>query len=148
VRRLAAERGVRPQVRAVEPPTGPLPLLGQHLRQHGQQMAAAAAAAVYREGPPGWFGSDAAQDEIGSWLEELSRCCVSGVYAGATQASETLMRRAHLHAASLLERHAFLERFGQVAVRGLVRASANRTEIASTRRLFASLQQALLETRD
>ena len=58
------------------------------------------------------------------------------------------MRRAHLHAASLLERHAFLERFGQVAVRALVRAGAKRTEIASTRRLFTSLQQALLETRD
>ena len=148
VRRLAAERGVRPQVRAVEPPTGPLPLLGQHLRQHGHRMAAAATAAVYREGPPGWFASDGAQEEINRWLEELGRCCVSGVYGGATQASEALMRRAHLHAASLLERHAFLERFGQVAVRGLVRASADRTEIASSRRLFASLQQALLETRD
>ena len=148
VRRLAAERGVRPQVRAVEPPTTPLPVLGQHLRQHGYQMAAAAATAVYREGPPGWFASDAAQDDIESWLEELGRCCASGVYSGASQASEALMRRAHLHAASLLERHAFLERFGQVAVRALVRAGANRTEIASTRRLFTSLQQALLETRD
>ena len=58
------------------------------------------------------------------------------------------MRRAHSHAASLLERHAFLERFGQVAVRTLVRAGADRTEIASTRRLFTSLQQALLQTRD
>ena len=64
------------------------------------------------------------------------------------QASDALMRRAHSHAASLLERHAFLERFGQVAVRTLVRAGADRTEIAATRRLFTSLQQALLQTRD
>ena len=58
------------------------------------------------------------------------------------------MRRAHLHAASLLERHAFLERFGQVCVRTLVRTGAEREEIAGTRRLFAALQQALLEARD
>ena len=48
----------------------------------------------------------------------------------------------------LLERHAFLERFGQVCVRTLVRTGAEREEIAGTRRLFASLQQALLEARD
>ena len=58
------------------------------------------------------------------------------------------MRRAHLHAASLLERHAFLERFGQVCVaharaRGR-RARRDRRHAA----LFAALQQALLETRD
>ena len=52
--------------------------------------------------------------------------CASGRYAGALQATDALMRRAHLHAASLLERHAFLERFGQVAVRALVRAGAER----------------------
>ena len=79
VRRLAAERGVRPQVRAVEPPTGPLPVLGQHLRQHGHQMAAAAAAAVYREGPPGWFASDGAQDEstAGSRSSAAAACRAS-----------------------------------------------------------------------
>jgi hypothetical protein len=58
------------------------------------------------------------------------------------------MQRAHTHAASLLERHAFLERFGQVCARTLVRMGAEREEIAAARRLFASLQQALLETRD
>ena len=58
------------------------------------------------------------------------------------------MQRAHIHAASLLERHAFLERFGQVCARTLVRTGADREEIAGTRRLFASLQQALLEARD
>ncbi len=58
------------------------------------------------------------------------------------------MRRAALRAASLLERHAFLERFSQVCVRTLVRTGAEREEIAGTRRLFASMQQALLDTRD
>ena len=58
------------------------------------------------------------------------------------------MLRAQGHAASLLERHAFLERFGQVCVRTLVRTGAEREEIAGTRRLFAALQQALLEARE
>ena len=110
-------------------------------------MAAAAAAAIYREGPPGWFASDAARAELDDWLE-TRRGLREGRLRPALQASDALMRRAHSHAASLLERHAFLERFGQVGVRTLVRAGAERTEIAATRRLFASLQQALLETRD
>ena len=148
VRRLAAERGVRPIVRPVNPPETPLPVLTQSVIAHGRQMAAAAAAAVYREGPPGWFASDAARADLDEWLEILKEGCRKGVYAPVLQASDTLMRRAHSHAASLLERHAFLERFGQVAVRTLVRAGADRTEIASTRRLFTSLQQALLQTRD
>ena len=148
VRRLAAERGVRPQVRPVDPPTISMPLLGQHVRQHGRQMAAAAAAAVYHEGPPGWFASESAAADVSEWLEQLAAGCASGVYSGAVSASESLMRRAQQHAASLLERHAFLERFGQVAIRTLVRTGAKRTEIASTRRLFTSLQQTLLETKD
>jgi excisionase family DNA binding protein len=148
VRRLAAERGVRPNVRPVNPPEEPLPTLGQSVVAHGRQMAAAAAAAVYREGPPGWFASETARDTIDDWLRTLETACQQGAYSPVLQASDALMRRAHSHAASLLERHAFLERFGQVAVRTLVRAGADRTEIASTRRLFTSLQQALLETRD
>ena len=55
------------------------------------------------------------------------------------------MRRAHLHAASLLERHAFLERFGQVSIRALVRAGAERSELTDTRRLFTAIQQSLLD---
>jgi excisionase family DNA binding protein len=148
VRRLAAERGVRPNVRPVNPPDEPLPVLAQSVATHGRQMAAAAATAVYREGPPGWFASEAATPVIDDWLQTLQTACRQGAYAPVLQASDALMRRAHSHAATLLERHAFLERFGQISVRTLVRAGADRTELASTRRLFASLQQALLETRD
>jgi excisionase family DNA binding protein len=145
VRRLAAERGLRPNVKPIEPPTTALPVLAAQLKAHGRQMAAAAAAAVYREGPPGWFASEHAGADLRDWLSALDASCASGRYAGALQASQALMRRAHLHAASRLERHAFLERFGQVAVRALVRDGAKRTEIAATRRLFTSLQQALLD---
>jgi excisionase family DNA binding protein len=145
VRRLAAERGLRPNVKPIEPPTTPLPVLAEHVQAHGRQMAAAAAAAVYHDGPPGWFASEHAGADLREWLEALAASCADGRYTGVLHASQTLMRRAHLHAASLLERHAFLERFGQVAVRALVRAGAKRTEIAATRRLFTSLQQALLD---
>jgi|GEM_PF-6424649 excisionase family DNA binding protein len=148
VRKLAAERGVRPNVRPVTPPEEPLPTLARCLAAHGRQMAAAAASAVYRDGPPGWFASDAAKVPTEEWLQILEDACRQGVYTTALQASDTLMRRAHTHAATLLERHAFLERFGQVSVRTLVRAGADRTELAATRRLFTALQQALLETRD
>jgi hypothetical protein len=145
VRALAAERGVRPVVRAVEPPTIPLTLLAEQFRAHGESLAAGAAAAIYRDGPAGWFAGEAAAPELRAWLEQLVASCTTGRYAHALDASEALMRRAELHAASLLERHAFLERFGQVAVRALARARAERAELAGTRRLFASLQQSLLE---
>ncbi|WP_169542119.1 HD domain-containing phosphohydrolase [Solirubrobacter soli] len=148
VRRLAAESGVRPTVRPVEPPGEPLPLLAENLRAHGRQLAAAAAAAIYREGPVGWFASDAAVGHLLDWSIDLGESCESGVYASALQSTTSLMTRAQGHAATLLERHAFLERFGQVCVRTLVRTGAEREEIAGTRRLFASLQQALLEARD
>jgi excisionase family DNA binding protein len=145
VRRLATENGVRPAVRPVEPPGVPLPILAEDLRAHGRQLAAAAAAAVYRQGPVGWFATAAAAPHLLDWIDDLGASCESGGYAGALQATATLMTRAHGNGASLLERHAFLERFGQVSVRTLVRTGAEREEIAGTRRLFASLQQALLE---
>lgn len=147
VRRLAAERGVRPNVRPVEPPDEPLPALAQQLRGFGGQMVSAASTAVYREGPHGWFASELAKDDLREWLCTLIVACERGEYGPVVQASDALMKRAHSHAASLLERHAFLERFGQVAVRALVRAGATRTEIAYTRRLFTAFQQGLLEKR-
>ena len=75
VRRLAAESGVRPTVRPVEPPASPLPQLAECLGAHGRQLAAAAAAAIYREGPPGWFSTDVATAAIEDWIKELRRGC-------------------------------------------------------------------------
>jgi excisionase family DNA binding protein len=147
VRRLAAESGVRPVVRPIDPPAVALPGLTACLKDHGAQLAAAAAAAIYRDGPAGWFASDGAVVALDDWLEALIRSAQAGDYAGALQATAALMQRAHVHAASLLERHAFLERFGQVCARTLMRMGAEREEVTNTRRLFASLQQALLEAR-
>jgi excisionase family DNA binding protein len=148
VRRLAAETGVRPQVRPVEPPASPMPQLAECLGAHGRQLTAAASAAVYREGPPGWFASEAAAPALRDWVSELRRGCLSGHYPAVIQATASVMQRSRTHAASLLERHAFLERFGQICVRTLVRVGAEREEIAGSRRLFASLQQTLLDARD
>ena len=60
VLRLAAEVDGRPRVRPLAASGQPLPALATTLRQHGRALAAAAGAALYREGPPGWFASDAA----------------------------------------------------------------------------------------
>jgi excisionase family DNA binding protein len=148
VRRLAAENGVRPTVRPVEPPAAPLPLLAETLYAHGRQLAVAAVAAIYREGPPGWFASAPAGEDLDQWLAALAASCERGRYTSAIGATAVLMRRADQRAATLLERHAFLERFSQVCVRTLARTGAEREEIAGTRRLFASMQQGLLDARD
>ena len=58
------------------------------------------------------------------------------------------MRRAYVQGASLLERHSFLERFALATQRALTLAGAPREEIVGMRRLFAALQQALLDGRD
>jgi excisionase family DNA binding protein len=146
VRRLAAERGVRPSVRPIEPPGAAVPALADLLAAQGRQVAAAAAAAIYRDGPKGWFASDTAGPDLRDWLSALAASAASGRYPAALQATDVLMRRAHLNAATLLERHAFLERFAQVAVRALARAGGERDVMTDTRRLFTSLQQSLLES--
>ncbi len=148
VRQLAAERGLRPTVRAVEPPTEPLPLLAENLRTHGGQLTAAAAASIYRATSPGWFASEPATEGLEQWATELAAGCSAGSYDAAITATATLMQRAHRHAASPLERLAFLERLGQICVRTLMRTGADLQELAGTRRLFASLQRALLDVSD
>jgi putative two-component system response regulator len=147
VRRLAAERGTGPAVRPIEPPAMSIPTLAERLRQQGVELASAAAGSLYRGGPTGWFGRDDARTEVREWLSALERACESGRHAGALQASEVLMRGAARHAATLLERHSFLERFAAAALRALSQAGAPASEMAAARRLFAALQQAMLDGR-
>lgn len=145
VRRLAAENIVRPAIRPVEPPTEPLPLLAENLRIHGGQFTAAAAAPLYRGASPGWFASGPAGEVLQQWTAELAAGCDAGRYDGALAATAALMQQAHRHAATPLERLAFLERVGQICVRTLMRTGAEREELAGTRRLFASLQRTLVD---
>ena len=126
VRRLAAESGVRPTVRPVEPPASPC-------RCWPRTCAPTGASSRRRRPPrstakvrPGWFASAARRRASCASGRPTSRRLRERRYARAIGATAGLMRRAHLHGASLLERHAFLERLGQVCVRTLVRTGAER----------------------
>ena len=55
------------------------------------------------------------------------------------------MRHAHGHAATLLERHLFLQHVSHAALRVLAKTQADQAELARTRRLFTAVQQAMLE---
>jgi excisionase family DNA binding protein len=144
VRQMAADRGPRAVVRPILPPVEPLPLLSRQLRDAGEDMAARAAASLYREGPRGWFAGPDGEMAIQAWLSDLVLACDTGRHTRALEAAETLMRRADVQGVSLLERHGFLERFGEVSVRVLSREQAPRPEILGARRLFVAMQQALL----
>jgi putative two-component system response regulator len=145
VRSMAAERGARPTIRAVAPASEPLSALAERLRAQGGEAVRMAAASLYRGSAPGWFAGEAAAQATGEWLPEMVRACETGRYAGALEATALLMRRAYLQGTTLLERHTFLERMGEVALRSLSQAGAARAELGSTRRLFTALQQSLLE---
>jgi putative two-component system response regulator len=145
VRRLIAEQRGRAAVRPVAQPAEPIEPLARRLEAGGAELASIAAASLYRGGPPGWFASPEAATAIKQWLAALAKGCESGRYAGALEASELLMRRADLGAATLLERHSFLERFGEVAVRALSQDGNGNGELVATRRLVAAIQQAQLE---
>jgi putative two-component system response regulator len=147
VRSVAADRGSRPTIRPVAPPAEPLPLLAERLKAQGPEVVAMAAASLYRGGSPGWFASEAADEATREWLPELVRACQSGRYGPAVEASALLMRRAYLQGTTLLERHTFLDRTGDVVMRALSKAGASRTELGGTRRLICALQQSLLEGR-
>jgi putative two-component system response regulator len=147
VARLATERGTRPVVKPVDAPSGPLPALAERLRAQGPVLVALAAASLYRGGTPGWFAAEEAGPATAEWLADLVQSAQSGRYAAALEATDAYMRAAYLQATSLLERHSFLERLGEAALRALARAEAPRAELTATRRLFAALQQAQLDGR-
>ena len=147
VRRLAAENGVRPTVRPDRAAGVPDPAArGVPPRPRPPARGGGGRGDLPRRAGRLVLPPRPRRRRSGTGSATLRASCESGVYAGALQATANLMQRAHIHAASLLERHAFLERFGQVCARTLVRTGAEREEIAGTRRLFAALQQGLLET--
>ena len=145
VLRLAEELEHGPPVRPLAPPATPLPALARTLRSHGGALVAAAAASLYREGRPGWFASSSASQALAGWVDELADGCERGAYGRALSGSEALLERAAEFGASLLECHAFLERFGQLTTRLLARAGAEHAELAGTRRLVTAIQQSLIE---
>jgi excisionase family DNA binding protein len=148
VRRLADERGVRATVRPLAPPSTPLPLLARCLRARGREITLSAAAAVYRHDAPGWFASPEAAPVLLQWSEGLTEGCARGEYSPALAALQDLMELATAEGATLLECHTYLQRFAQLAMNTLVRASAKPEEMADARRLLTSLQEAQLSGAD
>ncbi|MDA0179836.1 HD domain-containing protein [Solirubrobacter phytolaccae] len=135
-----------PEVRPLDPPTVALPQLARLLDELGPALCAHAAGVVYGDGPPGWFASRGATPTLVAWLEALAHACATGVYAPVHAATRALMTQAEAHTATLLERHAFLERFGQLLARAL-HGRGETAELADARRLIAALQQRLLAER-
>ena len=147
VRRLVAEHEARPEVRPLDPPSGPLPALAGVLEQHGTRLAGVAATALYNDGPAGWFGTAESDRDRAQWLTALIRSSRNGRYAEAFKASEVFLRRSYLQATGLLERFRFVEHFGGAVVRALTQLKAPPDEIVAARRLFAALGQAHLDER-
>lgn len=144
VRALALERGPRASVLPLDPPEEPLEMLARSLELTGARLSQLAVASLYRRGPEGWFAMPEAAPGLEAWLSELVRSCKTGMHRAVIDATDVLMRRAELQGTTLLERHGFLERFGEAAVRSLAQAHAPRQEIVGARTLFVALQQSLL----
>ena len=145
VRRLADEIGVQPTVRPLEPPPGPVVAVATTVRTHGAKLTAAAASSIYRNGPTGWFGAPAAFDTLADWLDALVDGCEEGQYSAVKAATDALMVQAHAHAATLLERHLFVQRFGQLTLRLVLRTEPSTEEFGQAKRLFGSIEQHLLD---
>jgi putative two-component system response regulator len=145
LRDFAAEQGAPPSIRPTAAPDERIPSLAAHLQVHGADLVARAVTAVYRGAKPGWFASDDAAVEIHELLEELASSAQSGHYDGVLDAADGLSRRARLHGVSVLERHTFLERLGEVVVRSLGRAGTGQEELAVTRHLFVTLRETMLD---
>ncbi len=146
VRRLADEMGALPRLRPVAPPDRPLPGTAETLRVFGDQITGGAALSIYQDAPVGWLAGETAGPERREWAEAIQAACETGMYALALDATELLFRLARTHGTTLLERHAFLERFGQILVRALGRQSSGKDEIPAIRRLVVALQQAALQS--
>jgi excisionase family DNA binding protein len=150
LRRLAAEAATttKPEVRPTALPAEPLPALYELLSGAAGELAAAVARGLYEGPAPGWFAGPPGREQLGAWATALAAASRQCEYDGALEATRRLVTHADLAGATLLERHAFLERFGDAAVRTLQDRGANRPELFGARRLFSRLRQVALEAAD
>jgi diguanylate cyclase (GGDEF)-like protein/excisionase family DNA binding protein len=142
----AARRSASPQVvQPLAPPVQALDPLREVLDVSGFDLASTATRVLYGgDQLPGWFAAADAEAPLRAWIAALASSCGLGVYGGVRDSTLTLTRKAQLGGATLLERHAFLELFGEAALRALASATTDRSALAATRRLFVSLRQGLL----
>ena len=150
LRRLAAEAATttKPEVRNTALPAEPLPALHELLGGAAGELAAAVARGLYEGPAPGWFASPAGREPLGVWATALAAASRRGEYDSALEATRRLVTQADLAGATLLERHGFLERFGDAAVRTLQERGAIRPELIGARRLFSRIRQVSLEVAD
>ena len=142
VRKLSgAEGSAAPVVRRVALPDQPIEPLARLLEDDGEQVAEAAARAIYAQRAQGWFASDRTRELRAAGLRSVARAAAGGDYEAMLDDWDSLMRRARLGGASLLEKQLFLEALAEAASRALAARGAPHESIVATRRLFASLRQ-------
>jgi excisionase family DNA binding protein len=148
LRRLNGEAATNPSVRPVALPADALPALSELLGSTAGELSAAVTRGLY-EGPTrGWFGSVPGREQLGHWSTALAAATRGTEYDAALDATRRLVTQADLAGASLLERHTFLERYGEAVVRTLRERGAPRAEFVGARRVFARLRQVRLEAAD
>jgi diguanylate cyclase (GGDEF)-like protein/excisionase family DNA binding protein len=150
LRRMAAEAtsATRPEVRPSPLPAEPLPALHELLSGSAPELSAAVARGLYDGPAQGWFASPAGREQLGTWATALASSGRTGAYDGALDATRRLVTHADLAGATMLERHSFLERFGDAAIRMMQERGAGRAELVGTRRLFNRARQVVLELAD
>jgi diguanylate cyclase (GGDEF)-like protein/excisionase family DNA binding protein/PAS domain S-box-containing protein len=148
LRRLTLEPSARPRARLrnVALPEPPLPALADLLKPAAGTLAAAIRT-LYVDEPArvGWFASEVAAPALDQWCEALATACRGADYEAALEATRRLSAQAGYASVSLLERHALVERMGELATRRLHAQGAERATLLDARRLFTRLRQAVLE---
>ena len=119
LRRLNGEAAARPSVRAVVLPADALPALEALLLSASGELSAAVTRNLYDGSTQGWFGSVPGREQLAHWSRAVATATQGTDYDGALDATRRLVTHADLAGASLLERHTFLERYGDAVVRTL-----------------------------
>ena len=148
LRRLNGEAAANPTIRSVALPADALPELSELLSSTAGELAATVTRGLYDGPSHGWFGSVPGREQLGHWSTALATAVRGTDYEAALDATRRLVTQADLAGASLLERHTFLERYGEAVVRALQLRQASRAELVGARRLFARLRQVTLEAAD
>jgi excisionase family DNA binding protein len=146
--RLNGEAADNPTVRPVALPADALPALGDLLASTAGELSAVVTRGLYDGPNQGWFGSGPGREQLAHWSTALATAAGGTDYDAALDATRRLVTQADLAGASLLERHTFLERYGEAVVRTLRERRAPHAELVGARRLFARLRRVTLEAAD
>lgn len=131
-----------PELRTAPLPVGPLAAAARLMdRDHGE-LARTAGHALYEPLAPGWFAADVAVEHLDRFSHATAAALAAGAGPDALAAGEALLRHAHHGGATLVERHAFADRCGELLVRRLAAQFADRSEQLGARRLFLAMGQA------